>query len=627
MTRGNSLDGSIGQPNGITLVEPNSLNLGAVDWQALEMKFNELNALRNAPRTGLDTSCERRQQSEQVGETIESLLEMAQSACRRLLVEGDSKEAIQGGLKTLKLKETYYGTGSLQLVPSYFHLARTNQYMDRFKAAEEFLSLAQWTMLRHPTCDLALKSELHQTYGLLYASDGRLDTALKQLAQAAYYLSELHGPEHIQTSFGYFDLGNVFAAKSNMDSAMSFYDKVKDIWYRHLTDSFQCKPFGTQPKPITLLSPEQLGEEDLQDALKMMRGIVGLQTERFTQVHPVTGKAELVLGLFNVWIADNAQAQECLGRALEIHKRVYGPQHPTVVAIKGYILQFKFPLPEHTQHFLHPKRTTEPTEEEKQEAATKIQKIQRGRMTRKQLNEEQEAQEELSREAIAATKIQALQRGKLGRERADRVKEGVEQPIGRQQPVDDTEELPEGLTLDPEQEAAATKIQALQRGRLARKSKSKEGDQNPDKELDEANQKSEEKPELDKPEGNPESSQQEEANGEAEAKREPDANGEVETKEAEASQEAEGEKSEPQQEDVSNSPEGLAKTESEEEKLAATKIQALQRGRMARKAAGDPEVSKQPPASNSEAELPTASEPPQQDTEAGETVPAEASTE
>lgn len=33
----------------------------------------------------------------------------------------------QGGLRTLKLKEAYYGSGSLQLVPSYFHLARTNQ--------------------------------------------------------------------------------------------------------------------------------------------------------------------------------------------------------------------------------------------------------------------------------------------------------------------------------------------------------------------------------------------------------------------------------------------------------------------------------------------------------------------
>eukprot|EP01060_Flectonema_neradi_P009531 TRINITY_DN16789_c4_g1_i1.p1 TRINITY_DN16789_c4_g1~~TRINITY_DN16789_c4_g1_i1.p1 ORF type:complete len:589 (+),score=130.07 TRINITY_DN16789_c4_g1_i1:51-1817(+) len=560
MTRGNnSMEGSIGQPNGITLVEPNSLNLGAVDWQALEMKFCELNALRNAPRTGLDTSCERRQQSEEVGDAIESLLEMAQSACRRLLVEGDSKEAIQGGLKTLKLKESYYGTGSLQLVPSYFHLARTNQYMDRFKAAEEFLSLAQWTMLRHPTCDLALKSELHQTYGLLYASDGRLDTALKQLAQAAYYLSELHGPEHIQTSFGYFDLGNVFAAKSNMDCAMSFYDKVKDIWYRHLTDSFQHKPFGTLPKPPELLSPEQLGEEDLQDALKMMRGIVGLQTERFTQVHPVTGKAELVLGLFNVWIADNVQAQECLGRALEIHKRVYGTQHPTVVAIKGYILQFKFPLPEHTQHFLHPKRTTEPTEDEQHDAATRIQKIQRGRMARQQVQHRRERE---ATEHIASMKIQSLQRGNMGRKRADRIKEGSEEPLGKvqtQQPSPE-EDSPPTSPLESEQEAAATKIQALQRGRVARKN-------NP---LPEASDKA---PDVDK---NTDENDKPANEG--------------------TDQPADGDNQPPQEEDTKDEdtkPEGVSKTESEEQELAATKIQALQRGRMARKAGATSDKSPQ----------------------------------
>lgn len=32
-----------------------------------------------------------------------------------------------------------------------------------------------------------------------------------------YFLTVLNGPNHILTAFGYFDLGNVFAAKSSMD--------------------------------------------------------------------------------------------------------------------------------------------------------------------------------------------------------------------------------------------------------------------------------------------------------------------------------------------------------------------------------------------------------------------------
>ena len=397
-----SFGGSLGDGE-VTLVEPNSLNLGSVDWQALELKFAELNALRNAPRSGLNASRARQKQRGQVSQAIESLLEMAQAACRRMLVEGDAKEAIEGGLKTLKLKEQYYSTGSLKLVSAYFHLARVNQYMDRYKAAEEFLSLAQWTILKHPECDTTLKAELHQTYGLLYASDGRLDIALKQLAQATYFLTELHGPEHVLTSFGYFDLGNVFAAKANMECAMSLYDKVKDIWYSHLTACFQCQPFDAQPRPPSLLSPEQLGEENLQDTLKMLRGIVGLQTERFTQVHPCTGKAELVLGLFNVWIADSAAAQEGLGKALEIHKRVYSDGHPTVTAIRSYMDQFKYPVPDYTEHLLD----SEKSDEAEAAAATKIQALQRGRQTRKQQAAKQTQQEraegsEATKESTAA---------------------------------------------------------------------------------------------------------------------------------------------------------------------------------------------------------------------------------
>eukprot|EP01063_Lacrimia_lanifica_P021236 TRINITY_DN2850_c0_g1_i1.p1 TRINITY_DN2850_c0_g1~~TRINITY_DN2850_c0_g1_i1.p1 ORF type:complete len:464 (+),score=180.31 TRINITY_DN2850_c0_g1_i1:78-1469(+) len=429
--------GSVGE-GGITLVEPNSLNLGSVDWQALEMKFNELNAMRNAPQSGLNASKARQQQKRQVSDAIESLLEMAQAACRRLLVEGDAKEAIEGGLKTLKLKEAYYSTGSLQLVSSYFHLARVNQYMDKFKAAEEFLSLAQWTLLKHPDCDIALKAELHQTYGLLYASDGRLDIALKHLAHATYFLTELNGPEHVLTSFGYFDLGNVFAAKSNMSCAMSFYDKVKDIWYKHLTDSFQCHPFGADVKPVTLLSPEQLGEENLQDALKMLRGIVGLQTERFTQVHPCTGNAELVLGLFNVWIGDNGAAQECLGRSIEIHKRVYGEAHQTVTAIKSYMMQFKYPVPEQTEHYVSASAPMT-TQENMDKAAMKIQALQRGRLARREVDELKSSQPAVKAAPTAPAAADAVPADGAGE--------------------DDAGEL----------DKAAAKIQAVQRGRQARK--------------------------------------------------------------------------------------------------------------------------------------------------------------
>ena len=172
-------------------MDPSVFDVTSVDWSTLEPRFDELMGMLSAPTSGLNASQARIQQKQVVSAAITKLLDVAQQECRRMLIEGNATAAVEGGLKTLKLKEQFYGPGSLQLVPSYFHLARTNQYMDKFKAAEEFLSLAQWAILRHPDADVSLKAELHQTFGLLYASDGKLDAALKQLT-CANLLPVLH---------------------------------------------------------------------------------------------------------------------------------------------------------------------------------------------------------------------------------------------------------------------------------------------------------------------------------------------------------------------------------------------------------------------------------------------------
>lgn len=333
-------------------LDPSNLEIENIGWHNLEAKYNELKALLSAPTTGLNAQEARIAQKQTVSAAIATLLDNAQRECRKLLIDGHAKAAVEGGLKTLRLKENYYGQGSTQLVPVYFHLARTNQYMDKFKAAEEFLSLAQWIILKNPpAADVSLKAELHQTLGLLYASDAKLDAALKQLTCATYYLSVMNGPEHILTSFGYFDLGNVFAAKSNMENAMAFYDKVKEIWYRHLTLVLGERASGAQAV-TPYATPQELGMENMQDVAKMLRGIVGLQTERFGAVHPSVCRAELVLGLFFIFNYDDVTAQSYLLRAYEIAKRVYGPRHQNTLEIRDIIERTGLQVPEDTSFAL-----------------------------------------------------------------------------------------------------------------------------------------------------------------------------------------------------------------------------------------------------------------------------------
>lgn len=61
-------------------------------------------------------------------------------------------------------------------------LYRLHAGLSRFKLAEEFLSLANWNVLKNPDCSNALKSQLYRLFGKLYASQGRYQDALLQLA-------------------------------------------------------------------------------------------------------------------------------------------------------------------------------------------------------------------------------------------------------------------------------------------------------------------------------------------------------------------------------------------------------------------------------------------------------------
>ena len=378
-----------------------SLGDGGLGWNNLDLKFYELTAMLSAPTSGLNANQARLQQKQAVSIAIGKLLDLAQQECRRLLVEGNAKAAVEGGLKTLKLKEEYYGPGSLQLVPSYFHMARTNQYMDKFKAAEEFLSLAQWTILKHPDADVSLKAELHQTFGLLYASDSKLDAALKQLTCATYYLSVMNGPQHILTSFGYFDLGNVFAAKSAMENAMAFYDKVKEIWHAHLLQSLklihEAQQSETDMNPDSVLpyaTPAAFGDENLQDAVKMLRGIVGLQCERFGRVHPSSGRAEEVLGMFMLWNGDAVSALDSMLRALEVSKRVYGDRHPNTSGIRSLLLQFGLTVPDDTSNVLQALEEQEEDEEDEEDQTVEPPAAADTTTTTEQQEEQQAAPEE-----------------------------------------------------------------------------------------------------------------------------------------------------------------------------------------------------------------------------------------
>lgn len=343
-----------------TGIEMNPLDISGVGWSTLEKKFHELMELMDAPVSGISALEAREQHRETVTEVIVSLLDRAQEECRKLLVEGNAEAAEEAGVKVLHLRVTFYGENKLELVPAYLHLARTKQFLELYGDAEDMLSLAHFIVLHHQdNVSISMKAELHQTFGLLYAADEKLDAAVNHLSCATYYLSGIHGPENILTTFSYFDLGNVFAAKGSMESAMALYDTVKEIWYTYLMKVLQeivekkaeaekLKKYEDDDEvhEAGYASARAFGVENRVDTSKMLYGIYGIQRERFLISHPSTARAGFILGLFLLWVDNESEAAKFLRESRTTSKAFYGDNHPIVQEIEEWSNLFGISLRE-----------------------------------------------------------------------------------------------------------------------------------------------------------------------------------------------------------------------------------------------------------------------------------------
>lgn len=161
-----------------------SLQNSQFNWDTLEEKFNELLNYLKTPSIGFSSSLHRAKHTENVEIGLESIIEVALSEAHMLLAEGNYKEAIRGGLKALQFTQHVYGTNALEQIEPYFLLAKASQHLKNYEDAEEFLSIANWTIIKcEPNVPTHIYAELHQNFGLLYMEKGDIDEAIKNFAK------------------------------------------------------------------------------------------------------------------------------------------------------------------------------------------------------------------------------------------------------------------------------------------------------------------------------------------------------------------------------------------------------------------------------------------------------------
>jgi len=250
------------------------------------------------------------------------LLDLCTETAQKFLVQGKYELAVPGALQSLKFAIEVYGSEATELVPSYLLLAEANLGLRRLKIAEEFLSLANWNILKHPQAGSSMMSNLQRNFGRLYAAQQRYNEALQAFATDIYHSSLEFGPENIRSAPSYFHMGRVFQSHQKSDRASSFYMKVVEIYMTFLENWLNTdgQPTGGEFE-ITAV--------EVEEAIEIIKHISEYREKRGEEdpserAHMETAEGRYTLGLLLVFTGDLAGGKDCLAHALEVFLSTMG---------------------------------------------------------------------------------------------------------------------------------------------------------------------------------------------------------------------------------------------------------------------------------------------------------------
>jgi tetratricopeptide (TPR) repeat protein len=306
----------------------------SVDWFGIHEKICQLLGALRTLRPTLGSEDERQRRNLTVQMSQHALIDLCKNEAQKHLVQGQYETAIPGALQSLRFSMEVYGSGRIELVPSYLLLAESNLGLKRFKVAEEFLLYANWSVLKNPACSNELKSQLYRNFGKLYASQGRYKDALRQLANDVYYSSLESGPEHIDTTGGYYYMADVFLQQQQVEQALALYDKVVDIWYK-----FLVKLRKRTDETIS----DYLSEAHIGEAAEMLRSILAYRVQYLGPQHIATGEVAYAIGILKHITGFQPQASKYYAQALQIYQISLGQENESTKAIKRALQEVQVP--------------------------------------------------------------------------------------------------------------------------------------------------------------------------------------------------------------------------------------------------------------------------------------------
>ncbi|KAJ8264915.1 hypothetical protein COCON_G00140140 [Conger conger] len=281
------------------------------DWVAIHQKVCQLLIPVRTPVPYYTLEAEREQHYTQILDRQKLLMEISQRVAEKKLFEKRHKESLPAALLSLHSAMDIYGTSGVQLVPAYLLLAEANIGLANLSPAEQYLSWADWTVVRTPDCGRTVRHKLHRCMGRLFIVKGDLEGALFHLANDIYYASEQYGQDSIVTCGGYYLMADVFFRQRKMDIVNSLYTEVANTWHSHLSRLLEKHIENT-------ITPEESFDEAQQaEADQMLRSLLDVPDGGPKQQPAQSAALAHSLGI--LWLLDGDPE-----KALEFGRRALG---------------------------------------------------------------------------------------------------------------------------------------------------------------------------------------------------------------------------------------------------------------------------------------------------------------
>lgn len=305
-----------------------------LDWEGiLYLIADDINMLR-CGEPALGSEEERHNRAEELEKLRMDCIEAAIDTSHKYLIGGEQNKAIPGALYALKLTLELRGPESDKLVTPYLFLAEANLGLNRASVAEEFLALANWSLLKNPNPDHGLIATLHKNFGRLYALQRNWDQSVEAFAMSIYHASRHHGPLSPKTGTAYFAMGRVFQSRYMDEQAQSFFALILQIYSSYLnhvaqrrqqqspeesnkTNSHLTKRYGPEKTVFTadpavafgalqkqsdqisqgvrgIETDMTMSDMELEEAVEVLRHIHNYRVRKVGQDHDDTKEAKLV---------------------------------------------------------------------------------------------------------------------------------------------------------------------------------------------------------------------------------------------------------------------------------------------------------------------------------------------